>query len=59
MKKIMTVVEVELIRLDANDMICTSQLGILDGEVDDSELFQAPTRYNYRGAAIDWDDQDW
>lgn len=62
MKKLMTVAEVELIRLDANDMICTSQLGVFDPNitVEDENDFQAPSRYNYRGMATEWEaNEEW
>lgn len=64
MKKNIATAEITLIRLNENDIIACSD-GFLGMGGSTSDVFgdgdegDAPIRYNYRGAAIDWDDQDW
>lgn len=59
MKKTITFVEVSIINLDENDILTTSNLGFLGGEdIQDPDIFQAPSRYNYRGMATDWESED-
>lgn len=57
MKKFLTPAQVEFIHLNANDTICTS-FGIDNDEFNDEDLIGAPTRYNYRGVAIDYEEDE-
>lgn len=59
MKKYIKLAELDIIRLETSDLLTSSPAPDIDPSIEDNGGDAAPSRYNYRGMATDYEEQDW